>query len=283
MKMVHRAATLASLLCAVGWVSLRGQAGAQINISVVTEVTPAGKSAPQASPERPVYYAAHDAGQDDQGIPIGGEEAPAPGALHSALKSALARSGYEPADAAHPPALFLFLRWGSFNREERGFEPLERENLVERAAIVGGAKFGYDVLDAMNSRTLDFFRNRDTRTLLLMQEVSSNLYYLIVSAYDYGAAQRGQRQLLWRTNVATTARGLIMADCIPEFAREAGPYYGRAMTQAAWIETHLPTGQVEIGQPTVIGTFTTPVPENFGSPKTDLEPIPKAKIGLPPF
>lgn len=270
-------------VAAIGGMALAAGCFGQINGSVITEVTRAGRDGPRPSPGRPVYFLAHDGGETDLGLPIAGQEAPHADILGSALVHALRVSGYRPADAAHPASIFIDYRWGYFNRDLRGYPPAERINFVEHAALVGGNAFAQRVLDAMNARTLDIFRNSGSKTVLLMQDVESDLYFLVASAYDYPAARQGRTVLLWRTKMSTVARGETMSGSLPVLVRAAGPYFGKEMSEAAWIEAQPPAGAVEVGTPTVTGEVSAPLPSGFTPDKNDVETFPKDRIGLPPF
>lgn len=282
MKAIRRyPLALAVLAAAVG---LETRAGASpFNVSVITEMTDAGRAAARTRASGPAYYIAHDGGLTEEGIPIAGERPPSFGALAGALKQALAVNGYLPADPAHPASLLIFYRWGSYNHEAPGFPELARVSLVERAALVGGTKFGLDVLDAMNARMLDLFRNEDSRNELLMEQATSDLYFVVASAYDLAAAQRGEGVLLWRTKTSVIARGEEMDDSVPRVVAAAAPYFGRNMTEAAWIETRSPAARVEAGPPVAMEFISAPLPAHFVPDQGDLEGISKQKIGLPPF
>jgi len=257
--------------------------GARFNLAVITEVTDAGRAAASRKENAPVYYVAHDGGLTSMGESMGGERPPSPDRVAACLREGLAVNGYEPADGVHPAEILIVYRWGSYNREVRGFPVLERVNFIERSALAGGPKFGLEVLQAMETRTLEMFRDRSPDTTFLLSEADNNLYFVIASAYDLASAQRGEERLLWRTRTSTSARSVSMDEALPALISNAGPYFGRPMDEAACLETRLPSGRVEVGPTTVVGLVDSPLPGNFRPQPSDLEAVSKEKVIQFPF
>src|SRR5579885_443792 len=172
------------------------QKSPHINLTVITEFTAEGEKISPATPGKPVYYIGGDGGLTEAGNAIGGERPQPVPVLRAAMIKALAANGYLPADAAHPPGLFIFYRWGSFNHVNSfvpgGMNEFQRLNLLERAALVGGTTFGLDVARAMNAGMLEQFRHKDPKTNQLLDQAFEDLYFVIASAYDINAAQNGQ-------------------------------------------------------------------------------------------
>ena len=182
--------------------------------------------------------------------------------------STLKANGYLPADPRHPPTLFLHFRWGSFNKLNSMDDPtgsngddadnpsapddLMLQNMVERAGLVGGTTFAVEMIRAMNAGTLSQFSSRDPRTNWLMNQVYSNRYFVIASAYDFAAARKGLQVLLWRTKISSSSQGVTMDETIPSIMASAGPYLGRETTSPVRLNRPVvKEGVVEIGTPTV--------------------------------
>ena len=131
------------------------QANPFLDMTVITEMTDAGKMRPLASPAAPVYYAVHAVGYRAIGdaIPEKTLSAAEVGVL---LRRALATNGYLPATPEHPPQLLIVYFWGVHNM----FNMFDQENLalsdeqwtnniLERAALVGGEKFAAELATAI--------------------------------------------------------------------------------------------------------------------------------------
>ena len=240
------------------------QSSPHIDVMIVTEFTKAGRAAPQAGGDHPIYYTGSDGGLVGVGEVIAGEQVPEASVLARILTESLQVGGFLPTDAAHPPDIFIHYRWGSFNR----LAPLGRErddldfaNWVERAALVGGTKFAMQMAQAYNAGTLSFFENQSPRTNFLMSEIRNNQYFLIASAYDYAAAKEGKALLLWRTKLSTSSRGITMDESLPQMVASSGPYFGHETNGPVRLNRPVvKDGKVTIGTPTIMEDLPSATP-----------------------
>ena len=255
------------------------QKNPRIQLAVITEYTVDGIKVTPATPQHPVYYVGSDSGLTAMGDTVAGEKPPPIEKLNAAMEKALATNGYLPADKAHPPSLFIHYRWGSFNHLETSLnmptdvrdteamsalaqvdqndqspmDEMQQINLVERAAIVGGTKFAHDVKRALSDGHLAEFRLRDIETSQLVAQTFDDLYFVIASAYDFNAAQNGEKKLLWRTKMSTSSQGIEMGRTLPQLVTNAAPYFGRYMEKAVPLHVRIYAGTVEMGEPKVEG------------------------------
>lgn len=242
------------------------QKNPRLNLSVITEFTKAGKDLTQPSRSHPAYYIAVDGGMDEQGDAIAGEAPPSTQQWRRVLVSSLAASGFLPASPQHPPTLIIHCRYGSFNRvspvgggslddpsteNSLQFDPTQFKNLILKAALVGGEKFSVDLVRAMSTNTLAFFRNQDAHTDTLVDLAFDNLYFVIASAYDYNAAARGEKILLWRTKISTDSYGLTMDDTVPTLTVDAKDYFGHPTDGPLVFHPRLISGRVIMEEPVV--------------------------------
>jgi hypothetical protein len=214
-----------------------------LQVIIQTEFTKEGKSLKAPDPGHPAYYLALDSGLKEAGDVIAGESAPKPRDLENLMVATLKANGYLPANAAHPATLYIHMVWGSFNKlspiddptGSTGPDPsnpttpddLEIRNLIERAALVGGTKFAVEMVAAMKAGTITQFTNRDEKTTWLMNQVYSNRYFMIATAYDYALATQNKKVVLWRTKVSTDSQGVTMDESLPSIVASAGPFIGR--------------------------------------------------------
>ncbi|HZP59167.1 MAG TPA: hypothetical protein VFB27_02505 [Opitutaceae bacterium] len=257
------------------------QSNPRLNLSLITEVTAAGKKLTPPDRNHPVYYIAVDGGMDEAGNVIAGEQPPSTEQWRKVMIASLAGSGYLPASALHPPTLVVHCRYGSFNQIKPAnggslddpstennvqLDPQQFRNLVYKAALVGGEKFSVDLIRAMSTNTLSFFRMQGAHTDTLVNLAFDNLYYVIASAYDYDAATRGQKVLLWRTKIATDSYGMMMEDVVPTLTIDAREYFGHPTDGPVVLHPRMLSGRVILDQP-VVRDYLERTPANAPAPK----------------
>ncbi len=248
------------------------QKNPRLNLSILTEVTPAGKAITPPDRNHPAYYIAVDGGMGEEGNVIAGEIPPSPDKWRKVMIASLAASGYLPASNLHPATLIIHCRYGSFNHvnsvggtvpvsgsilddpialNAMQLDALQFRNLIYKAALVGGEKFAVDMARAMNTGTLTFFRDRDAHTDTLVDLAFGDLYFVIASAYDYDAATHGVQKLLWRTKISTDSNGLMMDDAVPTLTSDAREYFGHPTDGPVVFHPRLISGRVILEQPVI--------------------------------
>ena len=179
-----------------------------LNVLIVTELTKAGRLLKPPTPGAPAYYVVHDGGLTEEGDTVAGEKPPNADKLTILMETTLKANGYLLASKLHRPTLVLHYRYGSFNQLSSMTDPtgangpdpsnpdppddLMLKNLVERAILVAGTPFAAQMVRSMNAGTIEQFRNKDPKTTQIMDEVYSNRYFVIATAYDYDAATKDQ-------------------------------------------------------------------------------------------
>jgi len=153
--------------------------------------------------------------------------------------------------------------------------------LLERAGLLGGAKFVREVADAMEQvdqkaglqrafvapeggdfmgsvgdmlpDPFDRLRTRSVEMERLVDELFSSSYFVVASAYDYAAMAKGQRLLLWRTKMTVNSLGVNMAESVPPLIASAAPYFGKEMKDPVVVTKKLQRGgRVDVGTPVVV-------------------------------
>ncbi|HEX3728787.1 MAG TPA: hypothetical protein VHV47_03215, partial [Opitutaceae bacterium] len=137
------------------------EANPNLEMTVITEMTPEGKQVPPPTPEHPVYYVTDPAGFRQVGDAIP-EKTLTAADMAELMGKALALRNYQPAQApAHPPSILIVYTWGSHNRIDRvdwsgigtGDSPVDKtailKNLLERATLVGGDQFAVQLYHAL--------------------------------------------------------------------------------------------------------------------------------------
>jgi hypothetical protein len=244
------------------------QSGAQLSRSAldstaITESTEDGRQIAAPTADRPAYVVTHSGGQHDFGQVPAGEKVPSAETLDQQVEQALGRLHFLRADASHPPSLLIVFSWGVHCLPGDEFEDRGYRNLLDRAALAGGSRFADELekvlvqdgalSSAVSMRPIgirlggmrptlaaslfqsispiETFRRRDLKTEYLLQQITNDCYYVVISAFDYASVVRGKQQLLWRTKLTTLARGVSMADSIPALITNGAGYYGRDMNE----------------------------------------------------
>jgi hypothetical protein len=137
------------------------QRNPKLDMTVITEMTDAGKKLPLVSPQAPTYYIAHSGGYRAVGAKAG--QPPFPAAeTERLLKTTLAQRGFQPATPEHPPSLLIVYTWGSHNYPDVMEEAASSSqdtiiaNVLDRAALAGGDKFAAEVRRAIEERVANY-------------------------------------------------------------------------------------------------------------------------------
>ena len=220
-----------------------------------TELTDYGRLLRAASPEHPVYFVEQDAGFHQLGWTVGREQLARGPELASALHTALANNGYLPAATGHPAGLAIIYYWGSHNKPDvdtaRDFPLRAWQNTLERAVLVGGKKLAASMSFMMEWGATP--ADRDDKRLYLIDQTDGDLYYVVASAYDYGALARGERRLAWRTTMTVTSAGLAMGETLPALITSAAPFFGKNMEEPEIGARRVSRdGHIFVGTPTVV-------------------------------
>lgn len=267
------------------------QKNPRLDLTVITEMTPEGRCLPPVDPGHPAYYVAQSAGyRRTRDGPVR-EQTIAAELVDAFVRRSLAERGYLPAaDPASPAALVLVYYWGLHGRPEADEALTANDlagNLLDRAALVGGEGFraelsrlmaesslqaeagvsptrhmaiedapvapvlGPDQLEFLSP--LNRFRDLRPENEFLLEQAGSDVYYVVVSAYDGAELRRNRRVLLWRTRMTAAADGIAQADALPTLVAAASPYFGREMSAPVILRRRAtPAGEVTIGAPTVV-------------------------------
>jgi hypothetical protein len=233
----------------VQWLPKAFTSNPTMEMTVFSELTPYGRTLPEVTAAHPVYFVAHDEGYHPMGDIIG-EHPPLPSELERSVYAALADRGYLPAtDAAHPPGLVLFFFWGSHNAldldQARLFPELNVKQILERATLVGGRAYTRKLGQEMDfgSSVLDHSAKQD----YLRYQAAHDIYYVVLSAYDYAGVARGERKLAWRTTMTVNANGVSMRESLPVLVATGSFYFGRDSGEPLALRRDVHRGAVKLG------------------------------------
>jgi hypothetical protein len=262
------AGVLAALLLAAGAAPVAKAGGGilewifpkhDVEVIAVTDTTPAGALRRPVTPANPTYYTAVSAGYRDFGGIIAGDKLPPKEQIFKTIAKVLAKQGYLPATAQHQASLILIWTWGTMYTDRMPTSNGDEGPLLNRQQLLrfmGAYKLG------MISKEPDPFHQdmmlpgmmfRDADSDMLYDLSSEDLFVAAISAYDYNAATRNEKQLLWTTKISCPSRGLSMHDTLPAMLVLAGPHIGKETVKPVSIKaTETFKAEVKIGDPTVV-------------------------------
>jgi len=232
------------------------QKNPRLEITVFTEFTDFGRKQPAVSPEEPARFVVHVKGAMSMGVGVRGDRMPSDVELQTVLDDALAARGYLAATEDGPqPRYALIFHWGShngFDLELAGLFPeLQRQHVLERAMLVGGDDFKKEVV-----RMIDWGpspKDQTPKMSALLNQAGSNLYYAVVSAYDFESVAHDKPLLAWRTTMTVTSTGVAMEEALPPLVMTASDFFGREMAEPSAIWRNVRRGTVEMGPLRYIG------------------------------
>lgn len=225
------------------WSAAAGERVCEVNVNVT--LTEEGAKVRRPSPEQPAYYFPLLANyREDDGVEQG-EKAPAREVLTRPLVAALMREGYRVATAkTPPPSLLLVFYWGAVSAEieDMSDDPDAPDpvplNEKEMLTLVGA--------NATHQLHLSIGRQR------VLDAASQDRYFVIVTAYDYAAALKKKKVLLWQARMSTPAAGVTMPDVVKALVENGAPRFGRQTKQPVWTRGKVREGRVDVGEAVVV-------------------------------
>src|SRR5687768_9480093 len=232
-----------------------------VQVVAVTDTTPIGALRRAATPASPAYYAAVNAGYRDFGGIIAGIKSPPKEEVLKTIARVLAKQGYLPATEQNLPSLLLVWTWGTMNTDIMySFNPDDTEgrqvNRNQLLRFMGAYKLG------LITKEPDPFHQdlmlpgalfRDADGDMIADLATEDLFVAAISAYDYGAALRQEKSLLWMTKISCPSRGLALPQTLPAMLALAGPYIGKETAKPVTVKaTEQFKTEVKIGDSTVV-------------------------------
>jgi hypothetical protein len=230
-----------------------------IDMTVYGERTEYGRTLPDVAPDRPAYYVAQSLGFQPMGSSPNAGTPPSAEQIEVLLREVLEKRGYRFAsELAHPPSLALTYYWGAHGTvdlrdvlDNPDLWPRRARDVHQRARLVGGKAFADKMEREMN---YGYFPGQFTgRDEYLRFQVQNDLYYVVVSAYDFNLLAKGERRLVWRTTLTVNDQGVSMRETLPPLIASAVDYFGRDTGEAVALQRRISRGSVTLGPLMIIG------------------------------
>lgn len=231
---------LAAALAVMCGLQTVGAAEKTCEVAVNVEVTPAGKPIPPPSPARPAYYFPVVGGFREEGAVKAGEKAPERLTVLHQLARTLASQGYlVVGPKTPPPTVLLAFHWGSMNPQLDEFG-----DIGDPQKVVYNQRAMISLVAGHTLNNVDQWSEREA----VIQGAEEDRYFVVVSAYDFDAAQKKQKVLLWRAKMSTASAGFAMEDVVAALITGGGPHFGRETLRPAWETTPVANrGKVNLG------------------------------------
>ena len=210
-------------------------------VAVNVEVTDLGKKIAVPDRAHPAYYLPVVGGFREEGAVKAGEKAPERLTVLHQLAKTLAAQGYlVVGPKTPPPSVLLAFHWGSMNPQTDDFGEIGESQKItynQRAMI--------SLVAGHTLNNVDQWSEREA----IIQGAEDDRYFVVVSAYDFDAAQKHQKVLLWRAKMSTPSAGFAMEDVVAALITGGGPHFGRETLRPAWETTPLENrGKVNLGE-----------------------------------
>ena len=269
------------------------QANPRLELTAITEFTEAGRQRPDVSPATPALYEAHALGFRNQGDAIQTTPLSRADIETVLVRSLARNGFIRATEFQQPELAIIYLWGAHNRYDPEvspvSTDVLVR-SVLDRAALVGGTKFAAELarayrrtelLAAASPKRLEtlsgelqgapvgialgmmqmnglmnpvrLFAMRDAKTQRLLDQAADDCYFVVASVYDYSSVARNEPQLLWRTRLTVSARGVSQEQSLPHLIASGAPYFGREMEEAVTMKTRpVRPGDVEIGTAIVI-------------------------------
>lgn len=212
-------------------------------IRIVVDVTAEGRKLPPPTARQPVVYFPVTADIEQ------GTDAPEKREVHGWLAKALAAQGYIPVNPQNDrPSQLLVFEWGEMTPQIEDID-----GRVDEDNPILGQKFWNE------SELLDLVAGKGAKNPMpwwkrenLRREGVAGRHFVRLVAFDYEAAKRKKRKLLWHARVSTHSDGVTLKEVLATLIKTGAPYFGRETNEPVLADVpYVPEGKVELGAPTL--------------------------------
>lgn len=242
-------------------------------MTVISEGNVVAETPAEAAAQTTTYYASLSAEPSAIGR-MAGRSKLVPSAIESLMTKVLAEKGYVRAGSTQQPSLMIVYQWGEWSADGLPAQDVEQSNyrlaidkIRARALMVGGQVFANQFRAALiesstqgelNRQGLGGrggpaanslaqmaglndpvrrFRDESIKTLFLVDQSTRDCYFVVVKAYAFDPLTTARGELVWRTSMTVSTRGLSPQKAIPMLVAGGAPWLGAQMAEAEIIDT----------------------------------------------
>lgn len=262
------ASLIATMLVLAALAPTWARAERTFTLTVFDETTDAGGRLPAVTPETPAYYFSL-AGEPHKTGVLRGKNRLTAADLDDVVKRAAAVKGYQPAGKTHPPTLVIDYQWGEWlanGLPDRNLNGSNRGLVIRaihtRAVMVGGSVFADEfrtaLTDSATEAELNFqslagrgnpaanamslmsdandplrrFQAKSRKMPMLVDQATSDCYFVVISAHAYDPSRESAGALLWRCSMTMRTRRVSPQQAMPLMIESAAPWLGVPMAEA---------------------------------------------------
>ena len=234
--------TLALVLPLAGRAELFGPR-TTTQVRIVVDVTAEGRKLPSPTVEKPVVYFPVTAELEERA------DAPARQDVHRWLAQALASQGYIPVSPEHDrPSQLLVFEWGEMEPRIEDIDGrVDEENPILGQTFWNESELLDLVAGQRAQGPMPWWKRQGLR-----REGVAGRHFVRLVAYDYDAAKKQRKVLLWHARVSTHSDGVKLNEVLATLIKAGAPHFGRQTRDPVLIHLpYVPAGRVELGDPTV--------------------------------
>lgn len=219
---------------------------------VVGDLTRAVQTGHGASREKPVYYYPVVGGYRELGAKVAGDHPPSSTEVLRSVAKALAQENYLLVRPGMKPDLVMVIWWGCMNPLIDEFELAEEGPEGTKVDLFFNKREMMGLVGAFKGDA-GFRRRRDS----FMDAAYDDRYFIVVGAYDFVAAEKQERKLLWTARMSTESTGRSPEQVFPLLAASGMSVFGRE-TKPGIVDTAsaLKGTRVDLGELQVIESLT---------------------------
>lgn len=231
----------------------RSQAPLAIVVGDVPRLAAPGRT---PTKEKPLYYYPVIGGFRELGATMAGDHPPPQTEVLRAVAESLARDHYLLIRPGMKPDLVMVIWWGSMNPMIDEMPLAEDSETAEEATTIELFQNKREMIGLVGALKGDpgFRRRRDT----IGEAIYDDRYFIVVGAYEFAAAEKREKKLLWSARMSTESAGRSPEQVFPLLAASGAAVFGRE-TLPGVIDTAkaIKGTRVDLGELQVIENFTS--------------------------
>jgi hypothetical protein len=217
-------------------------------VIVNCDLTKEGRNFTPPTKDKPVQYVLLLSGYREIGEKVAGEVEPSKDEVKKIVVSTLSSQHYVATTKSMTtkPEILIVVHYGYANPElidSDGFNPDNPQVVLNDRAMRG----------LVGGRALATMSPNEVGRSALLSAASDNRYFILVTAFDWAAAEKKEKKALWRARISIPSQRTSLQAVIPIMLKNAAPFLGRDTEFPRQFNVNdVPEGRVEAGPMTVV-------------------------------